>query len=121
MNNQTYLDGIEVVALMNNSIRAKTFCFGPKLDAEGKISREQHDTGTVVMSIQGFLSAYKAFGQLFNELVDKGVLQKAEQTNGELGDQDGVPKLNKSNGKPHKQSGLQKLGKTDGRSVIKLK
>ena len=83
MNNQTFIDGIEVVALMNNTIRAKTFCFGPKLDAEGKIAREQIDAGTVVLSMQGFLSAYKAFGELFNELVDKGVLKKAEKTDAE--------------------------------------
>ena len=105
MKNQTYIDGIEVVALMNNSVRAKTFYFGPKLDAEGKIAREQHDAGTVVMSMQGFLSAYKAFGELFNELVAKGVLQKSEKTNGELDKQGGS---------------LQKLEKTDPKSVIEL-
>ena len=83
MSKQTYIDGIEVVALMNNSIRAKTFYFGPKLDGEGKIAREHHDAGTVVMSMQGFLSAYKAFGELFNELVAKGVLKKTEKTDGD--------------------------------------
>lgn len=73
---ETYVDGVEVINMINGTVRLDLFSLQPPRDGQGQ--PEPQTRGRLIMPLPSFLNTYDAMGRIVNKLVEDGIITRRE-------------------------------------------